>query len=74
MKSLYQTKNNVSGIAFDIDGPSASPFQFFLTDSLHHFVRGALYFNTEVRADSIAPIVEFVEEDLLYLIETFEWQ
>lgn len=71
---VIQKENGVSGIAFDIDGPSASPFQFFLTDSTHHFVRGALYFNTEVRADSLAPIIEFVEEDIIHLFETFEWE
>ena len=71
---VIQKDNGVSGIAFDIDGPSASPYQFFLTDGRQHFVRGALYFNTEVRADSLAPIIDFVEEDIIYLLETFEWK
>ncbi|WP_246141777.1 gliding motility lipoprotein GldD [Phaeodactylibacter luteus] len=63
----------VGGVAFVMEGPSASPFQFFLTDSTSHFLRGALYFNTEVRPDSMAPIYEFIEADLLRMIETFEW-
>jgi gliding motility-associated lipoprotein GldD len=71
---LIQTANGVSGIAFDIDGPAASPFQFFLTDSTQNFVRGALYFNTHVQADSLAPVIDFVREDILHLIETFEWK
>lgn len=71
---LIQTANGVSGIAFDIDGPAASPFQFFLTDSTQNFVRGALYFNTHVEADSLAPVIDFVREDILHLIETFEWK
>ena len=71
---IIQTANGVSGIAFDIDGPAASPFQFFLTDSTQNFVRGALYFNTHVQADSLAPVVDFVREDILHLIETFEWK
>lgn len=71
---LIQTTNGVSGIAFDIDGPAASPFQFFLTDSTQNFVRGALYFNTHVQADSMAPVIDFVREDILHLIETFEWK
>ena len=65
--------NNVSGFAFDIEGPAASPFQFYLTDSTRHFLRGALYFNTQVNPDSLAPVYEFVKEDLLRMIETFEW-
>ncbi|WP_020535218.1 hypothetical protein [Lewinella cohaerens] len=71
---IIKTPNGVSGIAFDIDGPAASPFQFFLTDSTQHFVRGALYFNTQVKADSLGPVIDFVREDVLHLIETFEWK
>lgn len=70
---LINTENGVSGIAFDIDGPAASPFQFFLTDTTSNFVRGALYFNTQTRADSMAPVIDFVREDILRVIETFAW-
>ena len=70
---IIQKANNVSGFAFDIEGPAASPFQFYLTDSTEHFLRGALYFNTQARPDSLAPIVDFVKQDILKIIETFEW-
>lgn len=69
-----QTDYGVSGMAFNIDGPAASPFQFFLTDSTNHYLRGALYFNTQSNADSLAPVVDFVREDILHLIETFRWK
>jgi len=65
--------NGVSGFAFDIEGPAASPFQFYLTDSTEHFLRGALYFNTQVNPDSLAPVYDFVKEDVLRMIETLEW-
>lgn len=71
---LINTENGVSGIAFDIDGPAASPFQFFLTDSLEHYVRGSLYFNTQAKADSLKPVIDFVRDDILHMIETFEWE
>lgn len=71
---IINTDRGVSGIAFDIEGPAASPFQFFLTDSIEHYVRGSLYFNTQVRADSLAPVVDFVKVDILHMIETFEWK
>ena len=70
---LLIDRNGVSGMAFDINGPAASPFQFFLTDSTQHFLRAALYFNTQARADSLAPVVDFVKEDILHMIETFRW-
>lgn len=64
---------NVSGFTFEIEGPVASPFQFYLTDSTEHFVRGSLYFNTKARPDSLAPVYDFVKEDIYKMIDSFEW-
>jgi len=65
---------NVYGILFPLEGSVASPFQFFLTDSVNHFFRGSLYFNTEPRPDSMKPVIEFIEQDIVRMIETFEWK
>ncbi len=65
---------NVHGVAFDVAGPAASPFQFFLTDSTHHFLRGALYFDAVVNPDSLAPIAAYAKEDIFRLVETFSWE
>lgn len=65
---------DLGGMIFDIDGPAASPYQFFLTDTTRHFVRAALYFNTQARPDSLRPMVDFVVEDVQGLIETFRWK
>lgn len=64
----------VHGIAFDIAGPAASPFQFFLTDSTRHFLRGALYFDAEVQPDSLRPIIAYVKTDIIHLMETLQWE
>jgi gliding motility-associated lipoprotein GldD len=64
----------VSGMAFSLEGPSASPFQFFLTDSTRHFLRGSLYFNTRPNPDSLAPIVNFVKKDIVRIMETLRWE
>ncbi len=66
-------KGEVQGFIFDIEGPVASPFQFYLTDGNKHFFRGSLYFNTQVNPDSLAPIYDFIKEDIVELINTFEW-
>ncbi len=71
--AVSRQEANVEGLLFAIDGPAATPFQFFLSDKEDHFFRGALYFDTQVRPDSIAPIYEFVREDILKMIESFEW-
>jgi gliding motility-associated lipoprotein GldD len=63
----------VYGILYDIKGDAASNTQFFLTDSTHNFIRGALYFEVHPNKDSLAPVLEFINKDLVHLIETFEW-
>ncbi|MBK8720949.1 MAG: hypothetical protein IPL95_01290 [Saprospiraceae bacterium] len=68
-----QKPNHVSGFVFDIEGPAASPFQFYLTDSTRHFMRGSLYINAKTNPDSLAPVYKFLKEDILQLINTFEW-
>ena len=64
---------NIYGVFYDYDGMTATAAQFYLTDSTHHFFRGALYFNTEI-SDSILPINLFLKYDIKYLIETFRWK
>lgn len=68
-----QKPGNVSGYIFNLEGPVATPFQFFLTDSVEHFLRGALYFNSQIRPDSLMPLYEFVKVDITHMINTFEW-
>ena len=52
-----------SGILYDIGGDAASSIQFFMTDSTHHFLRGALYFNVIPNSDSLAPVVQYLKKD-----------
>lgn len=64
----------VYGFAFEIKGKEvASPYQFYLTDSNNHFVRGAIYFDFKVNNDSLMPIIERLNTDLNHLISTFEF-
>lgn len=70
---IQKPEAQVEGVAFDISGPAASPFQFYLTDNEQHFVRASLYFNTHINPDSLAPMYDFVKMDISKLIDTFEW-
>jgi hypothetical protein len=47
--------------------------QFFLTDSVNHFLRGALYIREVPNIDSIQPVIDFLEPDIIRLIETTSW-
>lgn len=70
----FKNKQNVSGLVFEYEGPAASQMQFFLTDTSQHFFRGAMYFQSRVAVDSLAPLSAFIKEDLSHLLETFEWK
>jgi gliding motility-associated lipoprotein GldD len=71
---VRDTATQVYGTIYDFRGKAASNFQFFLTDSATHFVRGALYFEVEPNADSLAPAEHYIEEELMHLIQTFSWK
>ncbi len=64
----------VFGVVFDMEGNSATPCQFFLTDSVHHFFRGAVYCNCVPNADSLQPIHDYIREDIYHLVETLRWK
>lgn len=64
----------VYGIYYTIEGNAASSAQFFLTDSTRHYLRGALYFNSEPRLDSIQPVLAFIKKDVDVMIKSFKWK
>ena len=67
--------NRVFGLVYNIRGANAaSPYQFYLTDSISEFVRGALYFNQIPNNDSLAPVIDFLEQDMEHMISTFRWK
>jgi gliding motility-associated lipoprotein GldD len=67
-------ENRVHGVLFEIRGKeAATPLQFYLTDSTKHFLRGSLYFNVTPNNDSLAPVIDFLKEDILLLVESLEW-
>lgn len=68
-------EKRVYGLTYSIGGvEAASPFQFYITDSTTHFVRGALYFSVVPNNDSLAPVIQFLEADIRHMIESFEWK
>ena len=66
--------DGVKGMIFEIEGAVATNLQFYLTDEKDHFMRGALYFKTQARPDSIAPVYAFVKDDIIKMIDTFKWK
>ena len=65
---------SVYGSLFMLDGESASPLQFMLTDSVSRFFRGALYYDCIPNADSLAPVTDYLKQDVIELIQSFNWK
>lgn len=70
---IVRPKDKVYCVLYDIKGNAASSVQFFATDSTSHFIRGALYFETSPNADSLAPLIDFIRQDIVNLINTLKW-
>lgn len=73
-KLINYPEKKVYGIYYAIEGNTASSVQFFLTDSVKHYFRGALYFNERPQYDSIAPVAAFIKQDIDRMISTFKWE
>ncbi len=73
-KLWINDEKSVYGIIYLISGDAASSVQFFVTDSLSHYLRGSLYFDAQPDKDSLAPVIQFFREDIVHLIETLEWK
>jgi putative hemolysin len=74
-EKLIETENpGVNGIYYELEGNTASAVQFFVTDSTRHFLRASLYFNVAPQRDSLNPVIEFIKEDIVHLINTFQWK
>lgn len=64
----------VFGNYYEITGPVASQSQFYVTDSIHHFLAAALYFEVKPNYDSILPAVRYIQKDMIRILETLEWK
>lgn len=72
---IINPERNVYGLIYFLEGEGvASSLQFYLTDSVEHFMRGSLYFNVKTNNDSLAPVIDFITDDVKHLIETIEWK
>jgi gliding motility-associated lipoprotein GldD len=71
--SLMETPNGVHGIYFKVGGNVATANQFFLTDTTHHFLRGAMYFDAAPNEDSLRIVNDFLQQDVRHMINTFRW-
>lgn len=70
----FVTPNGLIGVYYNVGGNAASAYQFFVTDTMQHFIRGALYFNVTPNVDSLKPAANFLEKDMEHLINTLQFK
>lgn len=70
---ITKTPSGKTAVIAELEGEVPSQFQFTMTDSSRNFLRGALYFNTKVQNDSLAPAIEYMKRDMLHIINTMQW-
>ena len=73
-ESMMLTPKGYTGVVAELSGEVPTQFQFFVTDSTRNFLRGALYFNTAMKNDSLAPAIEYIIVDMIHLINTLEFK
>ena len=74
-QSFDSDDGTVHAVTWHLKGSKvASTFQFYATDSVRHFLRGALYLNRTPNNDSLAPVLKYMQEDIEHLVETLRWR
>ena len=73
-KTYINPQERVFGLVYRIQGNAASSVQFIATDSIRHFLRGSLYFNEHPNPDSLAPVIKFIDQDIIHLMESLKWK
>lgn len=70
---ILRPEDRVFGTVIELGGSAASLVQFYLTDSVKHFVRGSLYFYAVPNKDSLKPVLDFIKEDVYHIAHTLKW-
>ncbi|MCU0393240.1 MAG: gliding motility lipoprotein GldD [Thermoflexibacter sp.] len=70
---ISKTEKGYTSVVYELEGDVPSYLQFYVTDSVKHFLRTSLYFPTSTKGDSLAPIIDFIKKDMTYMMNTIDW-
>lgn len=71
---FQDTIHNMSASVYFTSAESISPLQFLVTDSTSYLFSGALYFSDKVKDDSISPVIDYITDDVMYMLQTLKPQ
>nr|WP_322623229.1 gliding motility lipoprotein GldD [uncultured Flavobacterium sp.] len=66
--------SKVYGMFSSVGGNAATNAQFYVTDSIHHFITGSMYFYAKPNFDSIMPAAAYIKNDMQNLVESIHWK
>ncbi|MFT5640517.1 MAG: gliding motility-associated lipoprotein GldD [Cyclobacteriaceae bacterium] len=72
-ENILELPNGDFASVVALEGEVPSQFQFHVSDSTQHFMRGALYFKTATQNDSLAPVIDYLKRDIIHLLTTLRW-
>ena len=75
-EKIIELPNGLYASFTELEGQVPTQVQFHMTDrdSTSHFIRGALYFKTATKNDSLAPVIDYLKQDILHMITSLEWR
>lgn len=73
-RPFINSDDKVYGMFYQVGGNAATNTQFYVTDSLQHFITGSVYFYAKPNFDSIMPATSYIKNDVQNLMETLRWK
>ena len=73
-EQMITTGSGDRAFVFRLKGQVPTQYQFYVTDSSRHYLRGALYFTTATKNDSLAPVIDFISADMDTLLRSLQWR
>ena len=70
---VVQLKSGKRVVLIDIEGEVPSHFQFYITDTSQHYLRGAVYLMEPSLNDSLRPLINYLKDDCMHILETLTW-
>lgn len=72
---VYENKKRrVFGNFYKVKGDAASQAQFYVTDSINHFLVASLYFDAVPNYDSVYPASQYIIDDMKKMMESMKWR
>ena len=66
--------NRTYGMFYQVGGDAATNAQFYVTDSVSHFITGSMYFYARPNYDSLMPAASYIKDDMRNIMETIKWK